>query len=193
MCRPTHPRCRCEVHHRCDGQPRLRSLSARITTIPASGLLRDGSDSLHPDDPDSDPDQPDSHHAHASPAPDLTARDHRDHPGASARVGIGSARNTRFGRHPDGHRPDRHQCFDERGMGRPRRRAVNLLPEGLPAWDGISRPQQFHPDVFAQRGRSERQRCSPIKRCRIRSRSRSRADLRRLLRSPSTALSTRQA
>ena len=40
-------------------------------------------------------------------------------------------------------------------MGRPRRRAVNLLPEGLRAWDGVSRHQQFHPDLFAQRRRPE--------------------------------------
>jgi hypothetical protein len=37
----------------------------------------------------------------------------------------------------------------ERGMGRPRRRAVNLLPEGFPARNGVSRHQQFHPDLFA--------------------------------------------
>jgi hypothetical protein len=106
---------------------------------------------------DSDPAQSDGHHAHSpSRAPGPDARDHRDHAAASARAGSGSARNTRFGREPDGHRPDRHQCLGKRGMGRPRRRAVNLLPEGLRAWDGVSRHQQFHPDLFAQRRRPER-------------------------------------
>ena len=169
------------------------TVAADTGAVTATKIVVDPTPTVTP--PTSDPAQSAGPHAHApSRAPGPAARDHRDYAAASARAGSGSARNTRFGCEPDGHRPDRHQCLGQRGMGRPRRRAVNLLPEGLRAWDGVSRHQQFHPDLFAQRRRPERGGAAAQSHAAgTRSQSRSRADLRRPSTSRSMALPTRRA
>ena len=132
------------------------NVNADTSAVTATKVTVDPTPSA-PTTPTADPAQSHDHHAHApSPAPVFAARNHRDHPAASARAGSGSARNTRFGRDPDSHRPDRHRCLNKRGMGRPRGRAVNLLPEGFSYRDGLSRHQKFYADVFAQRRQSER-------------------------------------